>query len=107
MTQLHFSIRTHRDAVCPICVHPLVSAVIRFIDGHAFCEPCADLVDGHGRRYADMVVAKHRHHQDGESWSTALGLTLYTPARYIGSRPYMLIDPDRTYIDTSHLDVEA
>lgn len=107
MTRLHFSMNTRRDAVCPICCQHLVAAAMVFIDGHAFCSPCADLTDGLGRRYAHMVVAKHRTHRDGENWSTAIGLTFYTPFLTVGRRPYMLIDPDAAYIDTSHLDVQA
>lgn len=93
MTLLHFSISLPRDAVCPICVQSLVARAMVFIEGHAFCVSCTGLRDSEDRLYADLCVAKHRHHQDGRNWSTAFGLAFYTPSLITRIEPYILHSP--------------
>lgn len=99
-TRLHFSIILPKTICCPVCANELVYKSIQFHDGIAYCQPCADLVDSHGRHYTTMIAAKRNVHQDHENWSTTMGLTFYTPHTCHLRQSYMLIDPD-----TSHLAV--
>jgi hypothetical protein len=106
-TRLHFSIILPRTILCPICANELVSRSIIFVDAAAFCGPCGDMVDSHGRRYATLVNAKRSVHQDHENWSTCMGLCFYTPREWLLRQSYMLIDPDTSHLQQHVRDVPA
>lgn len=105
MTRLHFTVQTARDCCCPICAQPLVGQSLAFVDSHAFCHSCAELHDGDGRLYAQIVVAKRQHHRDVCNWAVAFGLYFYTPNTLDMKPPYMLVDPpERSAVSAAVVD---
>lgn len=70
-----FSIRLNRRPVCPGCMEPLNTQVLRFVDNVAMCENCT----GGGFWSGDEIAAVCRHPLMARYMINSQGLLWYAP----------------------------
>ncbi len=89
MARLTFQIPLNRPAYCPCCGDSLNDTAVWFTHGIAFCHFCSHAGSHAINTLMLQTIDDHLHHRHTEDWSTAHGLSFWTPQIHLRKENYL------------------